>query len=243
MPFWLRATSADSVRRNQAARLATGAVIISLDDDSEFTARHDRRRPTISATSDRLARIAFVNVRTSTKYPPPWPRSNMITDVSPPRLPRCAPLFAVGGYRVLVHQGEERDFCLRLLAAGKYVRLGHSKPIHHHESPRRDWARIDHLGRRNDVLFAYQNVPLPELCWHLPGTIANGLWFGFRVGRPWNAARGLWQGIRDSYCFCHERRPVPRAVYSLHRRLRRQPIRLEEIAPLCAPELTPTPTR
>ena len=52
---------------------------------------------------------------------------------------------ACGGYReFLVHQGEEGDFCIRMLAGGHHVRLGNSDPIHHFESPRRDFRRMDY---------------------------------------------------------------------------------------------------
>ncbi len=54
----------------------------------------------------------------------------------------------LGGYRDhLVHQGEESDFCIRMLDAGYLVRLGRSDPINHWESPKRDLRRMDFYGR------------------------------------------------------------------------------------------------
>jgi GT2 family glycosyltransferase len=82
----------------------------------------------------------------------------------------------LGGYREeLFHQGEESDLCIRLLAAGYVVRLGRGEPIHHFESPRRDFRRMDHYGPRNAILFAWQNVPFPAALIQIPSTIAGVL--------------------------------------------------------------------
>lgn len=240
------------VRRNQAARLATGDVIFSLDDDAEFTAPGTIAAALEDFDDDRIGAVAltFLDADAPRKILQTAPDADMVwlTDVfvGTAHAVRRHLFLELGGYReCLVHQGEERDFCLRMLAEGKFVRLGRTvlQPIRHHSSPRRNPARIEHYGRRNDVLFAYQNVPLPDLCWHLPATIAKGLWFGVRVGRPRSAVRALWQGIRDSYCFCHERRPVSRAVYLLHRRLRREPMRLRAVVAIADRGLASAPPR
>ena len=70
----------------------------------------------------------------------------------------------LGGYReFFVHQGEEGDFCLRMLAGGWYTVLGRSGLIHHFESPKRDSRRMDFYGCRNAVLDKWLNIPFRYL--------------------------------------------------------------------------------
>ena len=61
-----------------------------------------------------------------------------------------------------MHQGEESDLCIRMLAAGYVVRLGSSDPIHHFESPKRSFSRMDHFGsaKRRTVCLAERAVPV-----------------------------------------------------------------------------------
>ena len=105
--------------------------------------------------------------------------------------------FGVGGYReALVHQGEEGDYCLRMLDAGFIVRLGSADPIHHFESPRRDFRRMDYFGVRNAVLFVWQNVPMPYLWWHLPALIVRLALFTLQPGRLATRLSGMAAGLR-----------------------------------------------
>src|SRR5262249_26091946 len=91
----------------------------------------------------------------------------------------------LGGYREhLVHQGEEMDFCLRMLAKGFVVRLGDGDMIVHHESPKRDLRRMDYYGRRNDILFAWHNVPFLRLPLHALGTTLNGVRTALHAKNP-----------------------------------------------------------
>jgi GT2 family glycosyltransferase len=138
----------------------------------------------------------------------------------------------LGGYRSdLFHQGEERDYCVRMLDAGHVVRLGRADPIHHFESPKRDTRRMDLYGRRNDVLFAWRNVPWPSLPVHLLATTLNGLKAGVRVRRPARMVHGLWMGYAEIARQRFRRSPVSVATYRLTRQLLRGPVLLDEIEP------------
>ena len=166
------------VQRNRGADLAAADVVFSIDDDAAFstpavvgqTLADFAGQPRVGAVA-----VPFVNVN----------RENVLRQ----RAPSDAGVYVnedyigtahavrrdvfrqLGGYRpALFHQGEERDFCLRMLDAGHVVRLGRADPIHHFESPRRDTKRMDLYGRRNDVLFAWHNVPWPTVVPHLLGT-------------------------------------------------------------------------
>jgi GT2 family glycosyltransferase len=140
----------------------------------------------------------------------------------------------LGGYREeLVHQGEERDYCIRLLDAGFCVRLGNAEPIFHYESSRRDFRRMDFFGRRNDILFAWHNVPLVRLPLHLVATTMNGLHTGLKTGRLLRMLHGIAAGYRDSISSYRVRNPVSSPIYFLNRRLKKRgPLSLESVEPL-----------
>ena len=78
---------------------------------------------------------------------------------------------------------------------GFFVRLGNSDPIIHNESPKRDYSRMDYYGRHNDVLFHWQNTPMPELLWQLPMTIFGGLLCAYRVKRWRKMLEGMMAGF------------------------------------------------
>ena len=128
-----------------------------------------------------------------------------------------------------------------MLAAGYVVRLGRAEPIRHYESPRRNQRRMDFYGRRNDVLFAWHNVPAPDFFGHFAATVFNGLRLALtRATHPWWMVQGTLAGITGCLRLSGERRPVPRAVYRLSRRLKKGgPAPLAEIKRLLPPSSLP----
>jgi GT2 family glycosyltransferase len=127
---------------------------------------------------------------------------------------------SLGGYReTYFHQGEEGDYCLRMLQAGYVVCLGRSAPIHHFESSRRDFRKVDLYGRRNNVLFGWYNVPFTILPVYLAATSWHGLAHGFRVRRPWTMVEGLLKGYHAIWTYRGERAPVSVAAFRLYREL------------------------
>ena len=227
------------VRRNQGARLANADVIVSIDDDAEFISPNTVAQ-TLSEFSDpRIAAVAmpFVNVNDSPDVRQRAPSANGIflkesfTGTAHALLRRA--FLAVGGYReALFHQGEEEDLCIRLLDAGYFTRLGNADPIHHYESPKRDWRRMDLFGARNKIMFSWSNVPQCYLLPHAAAATANRLLFGFRARRPLNAIHGLMMGYAACARHLGDRRPVRGETYRLFRRLRKAPAtRLAEALP------------
>jgi GT2 family glycosyltransferase len=169
--------------------------------------------------------IPYMNVATSREVRQRSPSADQVyvTDsfVGTAHALRRDVFIGLGGYREsLFHQGEERDYCIRMLAAGYVVRLGRAAPIHHFESPKRDTTRMDHYGRRNDILFAWANVPAPYLAAHLLGTTIHGLAHAWRCGKVRTHAAGIWAGYTDMHGV--GRRPVDVRTYRLNRLLRRQ---------------------
>lgn len=221
------------VRRNEAARLARGAVIFSIDDDAEFStadivaqALAQFEDPWIGALA-----IPFINVlrgREVFQSIPEDPGGGIFVTssfIGTAHALRRDVFLNLGGYREqLIHQGEERDYCLRMLAAGFVVRLARTAPIFHYESPRRNVERMDFYGRRNDVLFAWQNVPMPFFPIHLAATIVKGTRYAITQGsHPFHMAAGLVSGCLNVAGCRATRNPVPVAIYRLHRFLKRAP--------------------
>jgi glycosyltransferase involved in cell wall biosynthesis len=228
------------VRRNQGARMATTPLIVSIDDDAAFPSPRTIGQTVAEFDHPRIGAVAipFIDVKKSpavrTRAPDApgiWLAANYIGTA---HALRKDVFVAVGGYReILFHQGEEVDYCARMLDAGYVTRLGRADPIHHFESPKRDFSRMDLFGRRNDVLFAWHNVPMPYLIPHVLATTVNGTAFGFRCGRPFRMMRGLGRGYRAVPAQWSLRRPISSATYRLFRRLRKAttPLSLQEIEP------------
>jgi len=243
------------VRRNEAARLARGDVIFSLDDDAVFSSPLVVEQTLRGFSHPRIGAVAipYIEPHKANKEMQRAPTREDVwitaSYIGTAHAVRRDVFLALGGYREhLVHQGEEGDFCIRMLAAEKpiadggglransaegvkaldsgpstldaaplsavpgfFVRLGNSDPIIHNESPKRDYSRMDFYGRRNDVLFHWQNTPMPGLLWQLPMTIARGLLCAYGVKR-WRKMLegigagflGIWDGL--------ERDPVSRSI-------------------------------
>jgi hypothetical protein len=100
-----------------------------------------------------------------------------------------------------------------------FVRLGNSDPIIHNESAKRDYSRMDFYGRRNDVLFHWQNTPMPDLLWQLPMTIAGGLVCAYRVKRWEKMACGIISGIFEVLKGA-KREPVGKKHFRFYKQLK-----------------------
>jgi GT2 family glycosyltransferase len=212
--------------RNRGFREAVGEIIFSIDDDAYFS---DSR--TVEYVIDRFAQ----NPRAAAlalQYLEPGRPARLgflqgIREGDPVRnyigcahaIRRVAAL-AAGGYREwLVHQGEERDLCLRLLERGHEVRYVESPPVVHEPSPQRDHAELAYLGLRNTFLFDVVNVPVPDVLWRLPIDVAQLLKYRVTwrtcLPRLWNVVRGLAACLR----YLPRRDVVTRATYRRFRDL------------------------
>lgn len=218
------------VRRNEAARAASGSIIFSIDDDAEFMSPRTVEQTLSDFDHPRIGAVAIPYVepnrnRDAVNHRSPDAATHWVTDsfTGTSHALRRDVFLRLGGYREeLIHQGEERDYCLRMLNAGFVVRLGNAPPIHHYESPKRSFARMDYYGRRNDILFAWHYVPGASFLTHLAGTTANALRSAWQAGRVWDMARGTWAGYLDMVRFRTDRAAVSPVIYQLHRRLRSQ---------------------
>lgn len=227
------------VARNEGAKLSSGKFIFSIDDDAAFTSDEIVGQVVAEFNDPRIGAVAipYVDVNRGPQLErqrAPDPAHPWITDrfIGTAHAVRKDIFLALGGYReFLFHQGEESDFCIRMLDAGYFVRLGNSDRINHFESPKRDTRRMDIYGRRNDVLFAVLNVPLVFLPLHLLSVIIKGILFGFSVGRPGRMIYGIGFGFVSAIRYFYLRKPVSIKTYLLFRRLRKHgPVRLHAVS-------------
>jgi hypothetical protein len=230
------------VQRNRAARLTAADIIVSIDDDAKFSSPRVVEQAVADFAHPRVGAIAIPytepHISNQMLQSAPDERAIWVTDCfrGTAYALRRHVFLALDGYREqLVHQNEERDFCIRLLQQGLVVRLGHSDHIIHYEARQRNWSRMDYYGRRNDILFTWHNVPFRYVPQHLIGTTINGARWTIAT-RSAAMARGILAGYADSAHLWKERAPVSVPVYRLHRSLKKQgPRPLPEIENLLLP--------
>lgn len=216
------------VQRNRGAELAKGDVIVSLDDDAEFSSPQVVRQ-TLAAFDD--SRVGAVTI--------PWknvPEHKTLSDQAPDdkviyvcrsytgmaHAVRRDMFLRLGGYReFLLHGSEEIDFCVRLLDAGYVVRLGRADHVNHYESKVRNVSRQAYFAARNAVLFAWYNVPGLRLPIHVAGTVVHVLLYGLENGCLWQRLQGLADGFASCARQWRARRPVSLETYRIYRRLTR----------------------
>jgi glycosyltransferase involved in cell wall biosynthesis len=216
------------VQRNRGAELAAGEFVFSMDDDAIFSSPDVVAQTLADFDQPRIGAVAipFINVKQDNRIRQAAPDKSGIyiaaSYIGTAHALRRDLFLKLGGYRgCMVHQGEEADYCIRMLEDGYVVRLGRADPIHHFESPRRDFRRMDLYGRRNDVLFAFWNVPLSRMPLHVLMTSFNGLKFGVTCGRPLRHAQGVMRGWGAMFTHRKIRKPVSLQTYELYRRLKK----------------------
>jgi glycosyltransferase involved in cell wall biosynthesis len=214
------------VRRNRGARIASGDIIVSIDDDAEFSAPDIVAKTLAEFSSPAIGAVAipFIDIHRSGVVAQRAPDENRIwitsAYVGTAHAVRREIFLALGGYREpLVHQGEEMDLCIRMLDAGFVTRMGSADPILHYESEKRDLSRMDYFGCRNAILFAWQNCPALVLPIHILATTVRCLLWTMDLGRLRTRMAGLLAGYRGFDR--SERKPVSFETYRRFRRLKK----------------------
>jgi len=214
-------------QRNRAAKVASGDILISIDDDAEFSAPSIVEETMALFSQPQIGGVAipYMEPRKNTliRQLAPDVDGIWVTDsfIGTAHAVRRDLFLLLGGYRGdFIHQGEEQDFCMRLMDRGYVIRLGTSAPIFHFESSNRDTRRMDFYGTRNNILFVWLNVPRRYLLVHLVATTLNGLRMTRNLFARW---RGMLMGYLDCLRHWRARRPVSREVYGLSRRLKKGP--------------------
>jgi glycosyltransferase involved in cell wall biosynthesis len=223
------------VRRNQGAELASGRILVSIDDDAEF-ASEDTVALAVSEFSEAqigAVAIPYVDLPDSAvQQRAPVGDGVYLTHIfrGTAYAVRRELFLELGGFRQqLVHQAEEGDFTIRLLDAGYFVRLGRAEPVRHRASATRNLDRIWFYGSRNEILFAWHNVPMPYLMLQLGKSTLHLLWLGRGVRRTRLFARGILAGYAAAVRGLSGRKPVRRQSWKLYRRLGAGFSQLEEL--------------
>jgi glycosyltransferase involved in cell wall biosynthesis len=225
------------VQRNRGARLANGSIVFSIDDDAIFSSPRVVEQTLREFDNARIGAVAipFVDVNRSPEIKQKSPDKNGIytlyTYIGTAHAVRKDLFLSLGGYReMLIHQGEEEDYCIRMLNAGYVVRCGAADPIHHFESPRRSWTRMDYFGARNKVIYAWNNVPFPFFPMHLAITTFMTSIYARHPARCLTRLRGVAAAYGRCLSGQGDRRPVSPSVYRLGRELkRREAVPLQEV--------------
>jgi hypothetical protein len=128
-----------------------------------------------------------------------------------------------------VRQGEEYDFCLRLLTVGYLTRQGSSTPIIHNESVIRNMSHQCFHGTRSSVLINVLDIPLIYLVPQTVSNVVRHLVSSAAVGCPGSAIRGVVSGLLAAAKEWRDRKPVPIWTFRLMRRLRKGPLPISEV--------------
>ncbi|QIF05402.1 glycosyltransferase [Roseimicrobium sp. ORNL1] len=231
-------------QRNRGVEMARCEIVFCPDDDCVFVSPHtveqtlkEFNHPSIGAVG-----IPYVNVNIGPEVLQSAPERTGIWAIH--AFVGCAhavlrsAFLEVGGYREeFFYMGEEGELCLRLAERGWITRAGSADAMHHLESAFRVGARADFYGRRNDLCFAWHNVPTRWLLVHLLATTWNGLRATAGAGKRWpNHARGMlagWSAILRGKC---ARQAVAMSVYRVQRAMKKTgPKPLEEVLAFLPP--------
>jgi glycosyltransferase involved in cell wall biosynthesis len=224
------------VRRNEAALLASGDVVFSIDDDAEFSSTRICETILTYFSDARIAAVAI-------PYREPY-KDNVLLQcprdrdriwltnsfIGTAHAIRRDVFLELGGYREsLIHQGEEDDFAIRLYDKGYFVSLGSSPEILHYESPKRDFGRMDYYGARNQLLWVWSYTPLALLPLLFIFRLISLVKFALSLGRQ----HRQFQGIGCSFAAIIRgwpRSPVSLESFILYFRLRRKSLALPSVS-------------
>nr|VFJ45841.1 MAG: Glycosyltransferase, GT2 family [Candidatus Kentron sp. FM]VFJ68040.1 MAG: Glycosyltransferase, GT2 family [Candidatus Kentron sp. FM]VFK16811.1 MAG: Glycosyltransferase, GT2 family [Candidatus Kentron sp. FM] len=217
------------VNRNRGFREAKGDIVFSLDDDAYFS-RPDivARIMTIFENDPSVGAVAIpfiepLNVRSLSSLRSPFRAKagdELQGYVGCAHALRKELALQLGGYRAyFVHQGEERDLCLRLLDAGYRIVYADCAHIVHTVSPRREAMRVDFYGARNLILFDWLNLPWPNLIVRLIWDPVAMLRYRFTWRAVPGRLRAIGAGFIEAARRYRERKPVSPQTYARYRRL------------------------
>lgn len=230
-------------QRHRAASLASAPIIVSIDDDAAFSSRRCVVQTLADFDHPRVGAVAIpnvdVNVDGEVRFRAPKEEGVFVCSEyrGTAHAVRRDLFLKLGGYPgYLFRQGEEAEFCIRLLEAGYVVRMGRADPVHHYVSPRRDWRQITYFGGRSAILLAWYSTPWYVLPVHWANSVVSYLRYGWRRGALGPAWRGLGAGFLSIPRQWSRRRPVRLTTWRLFRRLRASGgLPLEEIEAILPP--------
>ncbi len=214
--------------RNRAAHEATHNIMFTLDDDATFSSATTAERvlkrfdhPRVGAVT--LPLIDHINgvaqkpsLPISEETPADFPVTFSYTGGGNAK--RRDLFLALGGYGGVGRQGEESNYCIKMLSAGYIVRIACAGWVNHYPIvKKRDENYIAYSGAMNRVIYTMQHVPFPHVITHMAGVLVNQVRVGFRDGRLKHCLRGVLDGWSWYQANKQVRKPISPLVYRLSR--------------------------
>jgi glycosyltransferase involved in cell wall biosynthesis len=228
--------------RNVGSKLARTQILFPIDDDSAFVSGSTVEQTLQDFDHERIGVVAMPllegDERLALQHAPNneriWITS---TFIGASHAIRRDVFVGLGGYQAdWLYHHEETDLSLRMLNKGFLVRLGTADPVEHRPSPVRSLDLRDRYGRRNSVLFTWNNVPTRYVPVHFARILAKGAALAVSTRRPLNHARGFLVGYQALMRQRDRRDAVSPAAYRLHRLLqRRKAVIYDEIEAMLPP--------
>lgn len=216
------------INRNRGFCEASGAIVFSIDDDAYFSEPDVVSRTLeLFRTDDSIGGVAIpyiepLNRKSLSSLHHPFsakPGECLRSYVGCAHAIRRDLALELGGYReFFVHQGEERDLCIRMQNAGYKIVYGDSGYVVHTVSPNRQTDRIIYYGARNQIFFEVFNTPVPDIFIRLPWIIQGTFRYKFSFSRLPLKLRGIASGLVESLRRFEERAPVDRSLYRRYRK-------------------------
>ena len=212
------------VLRNRGFHESHGKYIFSIDDDAYYT-NPDSIEPVVRLL-EQIPRIGAVAM----PYTEPGQhkkllfKGDMTSDVRSyvgcAHAIRRQVVLDLGGYRdFFVHQGEERDLCVRMIDRGFRIAQIDIPPIVHSVSPQRSHLWIERYAIRNTLLFDVINVPIQFV---LPRLVIDAValitWMPNWPMTMYRVYFVLW-GLVSCFKYLPRRRPVSSRAYQIYRSL------------------------
>jgi GT2 family glycosyltransferase len=211
------------VRRNQGFAQARGKYVVSLDDDAYFT-DPCTMEPVVAMfeSADDLAAIAMTFVEPPISFGVDKQTGTEVRSyIGCAHAIRREAALQLQYREILIHQGEERDLCIRLMDQGWRIAQCPTPPIVHRPSPVRNRQRIERFGIRNTLLFDTLNIPMPYLVMQFLRDCAKLVCrkpgWPITLYRAWYLLEAVGSCVR----FAHLRHPVSRVTYRRFARLPR----------------------
>jgi glycosyltransferase involved in cell wall biosynthesis len=191
--------------RNRLVREARREYVLLLDDDTRLLAGDAIARAVSVLVND--VGVGAVALAQAERDGRPWPLGMQPASAQRPcmipafigfaHLLKRALFLEMGGYRErLVFYGEEKEFCLRLLARGYLVVYLPDALVAHVPDPgARDPRRYVRQAIRNDCLSSLYNEPLVMAAAALPVRLLRHR--RMARGLPGGDPGGLWWIVRD----------------------------------------------
>lgn len=228
--------------RNEGFVESRGEFVVSIDDDAEFTDPATLTRiATLFHTYPEAAALALPFVEPQRPQGaggmrPVAAGTPLRNYIGCAHAIRRSLALECGGYpELLVHQGEERDLCIRLLDRSHQILFADTGPIVHHASPNRSAARLNYYGYRNTILFCWMRFPFPYCLARIGISSVQLLLHKFRWSRFPSQVALIGAGYLACLKNFSARRPVSVDAYRRFRSLPSHgPLAATEIAPSSA---------